>query len=317
MSEMEMEQSLLTEESHFKMSKKIAQLTRVIGMLVNKNEEQEYEKQYLSEAFEVELGKVVDEANTLIEEARMAAGPDGEKIDTSDMLRAIGKQHEAEKKNAYNEFSEYKMRVKEKENAMVAQFEKRIDEMTKELSDLKEQFEHNTRAFGETMQLMQSEKGEAVEKMKIEHDGQITELINKSTRRLNDTLAEKARAEEELRNQLRGEFEQALEQTQKSAEDRVRHIRQEEEIKNRANMESIRRELGGEIDRYRLAEASLRHTVSELQQRCADYELTLARREKVRIDLDAVLSLSPQSNDWPWELSVLMLVVVHTWIHLS
>ena len=58
-----------------------------------------------------------------------------------------------------------------------------------------------------------------------------------------------ARAEEELRNQLRGEFEQALEQTQKSAEDRVRHIRQEEEIKNRANMESIRRELGGEIDR--------------------------------------------------------------------
>lgn len=44
-----MEQSLLTEESHFKMSKKIAQLTRVIGMLVNKNEEQEYEKQYLSE----------------------------------------------------------------------------------------------------------------------------------------------------------------------------------------------------------------------------------------------------------------------------
>eukprot|EP00961_Rhodomonas_salina_P268132 3623655-Rhodomonas_salina.3 len=74
MEEMEMEQSLLTEESHFKMSKKIAQLTRVIGMLVNKNEEQEYEKQYLSEAFEVELGKVVEEANTLIEEARMAAG---------------------------------------------------------------------------------------------------------------------------------------------------------------------------------------------------------------------------------------------------
>lgn len=74
--------------------------------------------------------------------------------------------------------------------------------MTKELTDLKEQFEHNTRAFGETMQLMQSEKGEAVEKMKIEHDGQVTELINKSTKRLNDTLAEKARAEEELRNQV-------------------------------------------------------------------------------------------------------------------
>lgn len=46
------EQAIL-EESHYKMSKKIAQLTRVIGMLVNKNEEQEYEKQYLSEAFEV------------------------------------------------------------------------------------------------------------------------------------------------------------------------------------------------------------------------------------------------------------------------
>lgn len=48
-------------------------------------------------------------------------GPDGEKIDTSDMLRAIGKQHEAEKKNAYNEFAEYKMRVKEKEKQMVQQ----------------------------------------------------------------------------------------------------------------------------------------------------------------------------------------------------
>ena len=31
---------------------------------------QEYEKQYLSEAFEVELGRVVDEANSLINEAR-------------------------------------------------------------------------------------------------------------------------------------------------------------------------------------------------------------------------------------------------------
>jgi hypothetical protein len=36
----------------------------------------------------------------------------------------------------------------------------------------------------------------------------------------------------------------------------------------------------------RLAEASLRHTVSELQQRCADYELTLARREKELHDLE-------------------------------
>jgi hypothetical protein len=311
------------EESHYKMSKKIAQLTRVlarvrtrrclqrrccappaacaelrvrilltrvylqvIGMLVNKNEEQEYEKQYLSEAFEVELGRVVDEANELLNEARAQAGPDGAKMDSTEMLRAMGKQHEAEKKNAYHEFSEFKMRVKEREKALVQQFENRIEEMTKELVDLKEQFEHNTRSFAETMQIMQGEKGEAVERLKIQHDAQITELINKSTKRLNDTLSEKARAEEELRSQLRGEFEQALEQTQKSAEDRVRHIRQEEEIKNRANMESIRRELGGEIDRYRLAEASLRHTVSELQQRCADYELTLARREKELHDLE-------------------------------
>lgn len=47
------EEQAVLEESHYKMCKKIAQLTRVIGMLVNKNEEQEYEKQYLTEAFEV------------------------------------------------------------------------------------------------------------------------------------------------------------------------------------------------------------------------------------------------------------------------
>ena len=273
-------------ESHYKMCKKIAQLTRVIGMLVNKNDEQEYEKQFLMEAFEVELGKVIDEANTIVGEARKAAGPEGDKMDAIEMLRAIGKQHESEKKNAYTEFSEFKIRAKERERMLVQQFDKRIEEMSKELSAAKEQFERNTRAFAETMQLMHSEKGEVVEKLKIQHDQQITDLINKSTKRLNDTLAEKARAEEELRNQLRGEFEQALEQTQKSAEDRVRHIRQEEEIKHRANMESIRRELGSEIDRYRLAEASLRHTVSDMQQRCADYELTLARREKELHDLE-------------------------------
>lgn len=200
---------------------------------------------------QAELGKVVDEANNIVNEMRgeASSGADGSKIDATDMLRAIGKQHEAEKKNSYNEFADYKLRVKERERAIIQQFERRIEEMVKEQSELKEQFEHNTRAFAETMQLMHNEKAETVEQIKLTHDQQITELINKSTRRLNDTLAEKARAEEELRNQLRGEFEQALEQTQKSAEDRVRHIRQEEEIKNRANMESIRRELGGEIDR--------------------------------------------------------------------
>jgi hypothetical protein len=167
------------------------------------------------------LGKVVDEANALINEARKGfGGAEGGKIDATDMLRAISKQHEAEKKNSYNEFAEYKIRVKERERALIQQFEKRIDEMVKEQTELKEQFEHNTRAFAETMQLLHNEKAEAVEQIKLQHDQQITDLINKSTKRLNDTLAEKARAEEELRNQLRGEFEQALEQTQKSAEDR-------------------------------------------------------------------------------------------------
>ena len=274
------------EVSHYKMSKKIAQLTRVISMLVNKNEEQEYEKQYLSEAFEIEIGRVVDEANNLLNEARAAAGPDGSKMEATDMIRALSKQHETEKKNAYHEFTDFKMRVKEREKMLVEQFERKVEGMTRELTELREQFEHNTRAFAETMQLMQAEKGEDVERLKMDHDNQIADLINKSTKRLNETLAEKARSEEELRSQLKAEFEQALEQTQKSAEDRVRYIRQEEEIKNRANMESIRRELGAEIDRYRLAEASLRHTVSELQQRCADYELTLARREKELHDLE-------------------------------
>jgi len=56
----------ISEETHHKMSKKIAQLTKVIFHLHSKNEENNQMQQAISNAYEKEIEQLLTQANTTL-----------------------------------------------------------------------------------------------------------------------------------------------------------------------------------------------------------------------------------------------------------
>jgi hypothetical protein len=59
--------STISEETHHKMSKKIAQLTKVIFHLHSKNEENNQAQQAISNAYEKEIETLLSQANTTLQ----------------------------------------------------------------------------------------------------------------------------------------------------------------------------------------------------------------------------------------------------------
>jgi hypothetical protein len=59
--------SSISEETHHKMSKKIAQLTKVIFHLHSKNEENNQMQQAVSNAYEKEIETLLSQANTTLQ----------------------------------------------------------------------------------------------------------------------------------------------------------------------------------------------------------------------------------------------------------
>jgi hypothetical protein len=207
-------------------------------------------------------------------------------LDATTMIQTLSKQHETDKKQAIGEFNNFKETVREREKMLVHKFEMRLQTMTGHVTDMKREFEERVQAFAEVSKKLTEDKGQIMERMRAEQQDEMNSALTGSSRRLNEALSDAAKKEEQLRAGLKAEYEGVIEQLRRSSEDRVLNVRQEETIKARSNMETIRRELGAEIDRYRLTESSLRHTITELQQRSADLEIALARKERELHDVE-------------------------------
>jgi hypothetical protein len=271
--------------------KKVAQVTKIISFLVARNEDVEHEKQWLDQHFQGVIGKFEIERDELMRQLRegpMHSSDAGESsgLDATAMIQTLSKQHETDKKQAMGEFNNFKETVREREKMLVQKFEMRLQTMTGHVTDMKREFEERVQTFAEISKKLTEDKGQIMERMRAEQQDEMNSALTGSSRRLNDALSDAAKKEEQLRAGLKAEYEGVIEQLRRSSEDRVLNVRQEETIKARSNMETIRRELGAEIDRYRLTESSLRHTITELQQRSADLEITLARKERELHDVE-------------------------------
>jgi len=272
--------------------KKVAQVTKIISFLVARNEDVEYEKQWLDQHFQGVVGKFEierDELTRQLREGPMRSSSDaGESagLDVTTMIQSMSKQHETDKKQAIGEFNSFKETVRDREKMLIQKFEMRLQTMTGHVTDMKREFDERVQTFAEISKKLADDKGQIMEKMRAEQQEEMNSALTGSSRRLNEALGDAAKKEEQLRAGLKAEYEGVIEQLRRSSEDRVLNVRQEETIKARSNMETIRRELGAEIDRYRLTESSLRHTITELQQRSADLEITLARKERELHDVE-------------------------------
>lgn len=98
-------------EIHNRMSKKIAQLTKVIYHLHTKNEENKSYSQALSKAHDREIESILKDANRIVGKYKTAMEKQKDQAEIKDKF----KQLEKEKAESHAQFQEYKQQAIENE----------------------------------------------------------------------------------------------------------------------------------------------------------------------------------------------------------
>ncbi|XP_036271313.1 protein FAM184A isoform X4 [Pipistrellus kuhlii] len=162
---------------HLKMSKKIAQLTKVIYALNTKNDEHECAIQALKDAHEEEVQQILAETREKILQYKSKVTEESDLKRRIQALEASLAEHAKVKQQALAEFEAYKHRVEDTQLCAEAQHVQRIVTMAREVEEIRRKFEERLRSFGQLQVQFEKDKRLALEDLRTAHRREIQELL--------------------------------------------------------------------------------------------------------------------------------------------
>ncbi|NP_001087755.2 family with sequence similarity 184 member A L homeolog [Xenopus laevis] len=184
-----------TAELHLKMSKKIAQLTKVIYALNTKNDEHESGIQAIKEAHEEEIQKILAETH---EKILLFKNKVSEETDLKHKVKALEEsleEHKKMKHQALTEFEVYKHRVEDMQLCAEAQHVQRVVTMSREVEEMRKKFDERIRNFMQIQIQFEKDKRSALDELRTSRL-EIQELLkaqhnqNATLNKGQETLAE-------------------------------------------------------------------------------------------------------------------------------
>ncbi|XP_052020233.1 protein FAM184A [Apodemus sylvaticus] len=166
-----------SQDMHLKMSKKIAQLTKVIYALNTKNDEHDSAIQALKDAHEEEIQQILAETR---EKILLYKSKVTEELDLRrkiQVLEASLEDHVKMKQEALTEFEAYKRRVEDMQLCAEAQHVQRIVTMSREVEEIRKKFEERLRSFGQLQVQFENDKQSALEDLRTTHRLEVQELL--------------------------------------------------------------------------------------------------------------------------------------------
>ncbi|XP_041510887.1 protein FAM184A isoform X6 [Microtus oregoni] len=166
-----------SQDMHLKMSKKIAQLTKVIYALNTKNDEHESAIQALKDAHEEEIQQILAETR---EKILLYKSKVTEEVDLRrkiQVLEASLEDHVKMKQQALTEFEAFKHRVADMQLCAEAQHVQRIVTMSREVEEIRRKFEERLRSFGQLQVQFEKDKRLALEDLRTTHRREVQELL--------------------------------------------------------------------------------------------------------------------------------------------
>jgi hypothetical protein len=180
---------MASEEVHHKMSKKIAQLTKVIFHLHSKNEENSQYSAALTNAYEKEVEQILRDSNDIIKRQKEALDKAKESNNVADQLREIQERHEAEKRESQKAFDEYKRVVASKEQNMEKEYQGKNQEMKLEVMDLKKKFDGRCDDFRKQMTDFKK-NNEAMDEIKRAHAKELAAHVQEHNKKYSELQCE-------------------------------------------------------------------------------------------------------------------------------
>ncbi|KAG7263904.1 hypothetical protein CRUP_021223 [Coryphaenoides rupestris] len=285
-----------TQDLHLKMSKKISQLTKVIYALNTKNDEHEEEMESLKEAHEDEVQHIVTETRDRIMQFR------NKMADEVDLRRRLAsleesvEMHEHMKRQALAEFDMYRQRIEDDQLCTEAQHTQRVVSMSREVEEMRRDFEEKLRAFGQAQAQVECEKRRALEELRASHRHKVEELLNAQQ----NQSASSSEDQEKLAELHRQEVESLMERVAELTMDKV-HLVEEYEAKLAKAQDFYERELEAMRRTHQLTAENLlawKRTEVELRKEFQAQEVALQRSlSKLRGELQRAQEDGRENRD--------------------
>ncbi|KAK6493832.1 protein FAM184B-like isoform X1 [Huso huso] len=201
------EQEFYDYQMHMKMCKKIAQLTKVIYALNTKCDEHESTLQALQDAHQEEIQRIMGEMQEKIQQYKSRVG---EEMDLRQRLQAMEEaleQHEQRKEEALDDFETYRRQTEERELTTETEHAERIMSLSKEMLDMKKDFENKLQSFSKLRKQLEQDKEKAV--AELERASQESSSLQDECRVLRrSSVDERGRLEEMCNSKMQALWEE-------------------------------------------------------------------------------------------------------------
>ncbi|XP_055494535.1 protein FAM184B-like [Leucoraja erinacea] len=181
-------------DMHLKMSKKIAQLTKVIYALNTKSDEHEASLQAAKESHQEEIQHIVAETRSKISQYKSKMG---EEMDLRQQIQSLEdtlEKHKKSKDEVLAQFEVYKQQGAEREKNMEREHAERIVALSREMLNIKKEFESNLQHFMEIQHRLEQDKQLAI--TEIVKVNQESENLQEKCKLLKGCFDEKFKLEE-------------------------------------------------------------------------------------------------------------------------
>ena len=217
---------------HHKMSKKIAQLTKVIYHLNTRNDDHEQEMAALAAQHEGEINGILRDAASKINKFKDALSKQREAAKEATTVRMLQERHEQEKADVLARFEDFKRTVKDRERATATEHAARLRELKRGFDDAKERFRERMQEFERTSRDLaanSSISSDELDRLKRNHQEEIEDLVRKYNKQYNDMLAQRMEEEDKMRAELEAENKAACENLSKQFESRLKKYKADSE----------------------------------------------------------------------------------------
>ncbi|CAD5117843.1 DgyrCDS6589 [Dimorphilus gyrociliatus] len=237
----------ISQDMHLKMSKKIAQLTKVIYALNTKNDEHEAIMATTKEQYEEEVQKILEDTKLKIESYKDIMKEDTNQRKLIENLEKRISQHEKEKVDAQETFQKYKEIMAEKISEMKTSHSEKLISLSNEVLNIKKDFESQLEKLLEAKREIEEEKEKMIDELKKSYEIKAEELkLGLSSKEKNneiyqnqvETLESECKQLRLDKDKLREEFENRL------REERASHEKELESLntsQNSAHEEHMKR----------------------------------------------------------------------------
>ncbi|XP_023804882.1 protein FAM184A isoform X2 [Oryzias latipes] len=301
-----------TRDLHLKMSKKIAQLTKVIYALNTKNDEHEEEIESLKEAHEDEVQHIVTETRDKIMQYKTKMADEADLRRRLASLEESVELHEHMKRQALAEFEMYRQRMEDSQLCTEAQHTQRVVSMSREVSrslctceraltllqveEMRRDFEEKLRAFSQAQAQFEAEKRRALDDLRATHRHEVEELRHNQQ----NQSATSSEDQERMAELHRQEVEALMERVEDITKDKVRLV-EEYEGKLAKAQEYYERELEAMRRTHQLTTENLlawKRTEVELRKEFQAQEAALQRSlSKLRSELQKAQEEARENRD--------------------